>query len=208
MFALPVWADTAERGGRERRGEARKVKLKAPSSCLPSSHFGWLRAQPASQRLVSKAGDMGGKGIWLLQFSMILFNPDTNLANKPNPGTWFQQGIWTRLGMEARVMEGQTPQRSKGWMQFYLGNFSFFPRSIFSALPLSLISQWQNWNPAPTSPCIPNFMSHKHKRDLPDPGKVCGPVKPQGSFSKECQSNARSFPGLDPAHPYLLSLVQ
>lgn len=52
---------TAERGGRERSGEARKVKLKAPSSCLPSSHFGWLRAQPASQRLVSKGGDGVGK---------------------------------------------------------------------------------------------------------------------------------------------------
>lgn len=65
----------------------KKSPVKSTISCLPDSHFGWLRAQPASQRLVSKGGDAGGKGIWLLQFSMILFNPDTNLANKPNSGT-------------------------------------------------------------------------------------------------------------------------
>lgn len=42
--------------------------------------------------------------------------------------------------MEARVLEGQTPQRSKGGIHFYLGNFSFFPRSIFSVLPLLFLN--------------------------------------------------------------------
>lgn len=43
----------------------------------------WLAQGAASlPRLVSKGGSAGGKGICLFQFSMILFNPDINLANK------------------------------------------------------------------------------------------------------------------------------
>lgn len=43
----------------------------------------WLAQGAASlPGLVSKGGSAGGKGICLFQFSMILFNPDINLANK------------------------------------------------------------------------------------------------------------------------------
>lgn len=56
---------------------------------------------------------MGGKGICLHQFSMILFNPDTNLATKPNSGTGLPRGIWTRFGVEARVMEAKRFKEAK-----------------------------------------------------------------------------------------------
>lgn len=44
---------------------------------------------------------------------MILFNPDTNLATKPNSGTGLQHGIWTRFGVEARVMEAKPLKEAK-----------------------------------------------------------------------------------------------
>lgn len=86
-------SSSQQRGVEGGVGEGKKSQVKSSISCLPNPIFlGAGRSQPL-HRLVSKRGGAGGKGLCLLQFSMILFNPDTNLATKPNSGTGLQHGI-------------------------------------------------------------------------------------------------------------------
>lgn len=83
-------ADTAEEEEGEREWGGKKVKLKAPSSCLPSSILvGSGHSQPLKD-LFQREG-IGWERNLALQFS-ILFNPDTNLANKPNPWNLISAG--------------------------------------------------------------------------------------------------------------------
>lgn len=76
---------TQQKGGGR---TARKLKLKAASLAVPTPILvGSGRSQPLKDSFQREGARAGGKAIWLLQFSMVLFNPDTNLANKPNSGT-------------------------------------------------------------------------------------------------------------------------
>lgn len=72
FFQSELTQQKEEKGG---EGEGKKSQDKSTLSCLPSFQFGWFGPWPASQRLVSKGGDTGGKGIWLLEFFHDLAQP-------------------------------------------------------------------------------------------------------------------------------------